>query len=177
MNLEDGKRLVSLARAAIEGKELRVKGFEERQGVFVTLSSYPGGQLRGCIGFPQPVMPLREAIVKAAKAAAFSDPRFRPLGKSEQYTVEVSVLTVPELVTGNIPGSFKVGIHGLIVQHKNSYGLLLPQVFTGVTPVEALEMACEKAGLGRGAWKEKGCRVYKFRAEVFAEEAPCGKVR
>ena len=48
--------------------------FSEKRGVFVTLTKQ--GQLRGCIGFPYPVMPLGDAIEDAAVAAALEDPRF-----------------------------------------------------------------------------------------------------
>src|SRR5208282_1413651 len=36
--------------------------FDEPRGVFVTLTQARGGALRGCIGFPVPVYPLRAAI-------------------------------------------------------------------------------------------------------------------
>ena len=35
--------------------------------------------LRGCIGFPYPLMPLGDAIAEAATAAALQDPRFLPV--------------------------------------------------------------------------------------------------
>lgn len=178
MNLEDGKRLVKLARASIEGNSLKVSGFDNKSGVFVTVNDYPSDKLRGCIGFPNPVMPLGEAVVKAARSAAFADPRFRPLSKGDKYTIELSVLSSPKRITKDILSSFKIGKHGLIVEYKNSYGLLLPQVFSEwkATPLRAVEMACEKAGVDLDAWKKKDCRIYKFEAQVFIEKSPDGEV-
>ena len=49
---------------------------KEKKGVFVTLTI--NGQLRGCIGTIQPIMPLYEAVIKNAISAAYSDPRFPP---------------------------------------------------------------------------------------------------
>ena len=119
MNLEDGKRLVKLARSSIFSEPKLPEGFEKEQGVFVTLSSYPSGSLRGCIGFPEPVMPLKEAVVEAAWAAAFDDPRFTPLTKEEKFTVEVSVLTVPEQIKGSeeeLIKKVRVGEDGIIIE-------------------------------------------------------------
>ena len=49
------------------------KPFQEKQGVFVTLHTYPGHDLRGCIGIPLPVMTLSDAIIESAQSA--TDPR------------------------------------------------------------------------------------------------------
>ena len=72
----------------------------DKRGVFVTLTK--AGELRGCIGFPYPVMPLGDAIEDAAVAAATGDPRFPPVRKDELASVrlEVTILTVPLPVEG-----------------------------------------------------------------------------
>jgi len=175
---EKGKQLIKLARLSINGKEIDLDGFEEKKGVFVTINSYPSKKLRGCIGFPKPIMPLKKAVVEAAKSAAYSDSRFDPLESDEQFTIELSVLTVPELISGNLLDLFTIGKHGLIIEHKGKYGLLLPQVFSDYrsTPLEALQMTCEKAGVSLDAWKENDCKVYKFEAQIFIEETPNGNV-
>lgn len=178
LSLREGRQLVDLARAAISGDSLAVKGFEEKRGVFVTLNSYPGKQLRGCIGFPQPTLPLKKAIAEAARSAAFNDSRFSPLTKDEQFTVDISILTEPELIKKDSLKSFTIGEHGLIIECNGHYGLLLPQVFVEwkAAPSQAIAMICEKAGLDIGALKDKDCRIYKFEAQVFIEEKPNGKV-
>src|SRR5208282_5025118 len=100
---DEGLLAVRLARGAIEytiAKKPKpmvklTPVFGERRGVFVTLTRE--GQLRGCIGFPYPVMPLGDAIEDAAVAAALEDPRFPGVGKNELGSLdfEVTVLTVP----------------------------------------------------------------------------------
>lgn len=153
------------------------KKFSEKQGVFVTLNMH--GELRGCIGYPEPVLPLYEAVVEAAKSAAFHDPRFAPLTKEEfeNITLELSVLTKPEqikvLKADDYLKCIKIGEDGLIVQGSfHNKGLLLPQVFTeyDADPEMALSMTCQKAGLRSDAWRNLDVKVFKFQAQIFAEE-------
>jgi hypothetical protein len=85
------------------------------------------------------------------------------------------VLTEPEELKGkpeSYPGQVEIGKHGLIVEKGYSKGLLLPQVFTEykADAEKALEMTCQKAGLASSSWKEPGCKVYRFSAQVFTEE-------
>lgn len=181
LNREEGIQLVNLARESISssfsGKELNVsdkvkKKFSGKQGCFVTLTI--GGELRGCIGYSEPVYPLWEAIADAAKSAAFHDPRFPPLSNEEfkDVEIEVSVLTVPEEITSarkDAPKQIKIGRDGLIIESPEGVGLLLPQVFTEykADAEQALEMTCQKAGLPPGAWKGPECHIYKFSAQIF----------
>jgi len=39
-----------------------------------------------------------------------------------------------------------------------------------------LAETCVKACLTPDSWLDKGCKVFKFQAEVFLEESPRGKV-
>ena len=181
--LKQGTELVKAARNSIETKKTELKGYEEKQGVFVTLHSYPSMGLRGCIGFPEPIMPLRKAIIESAKAAAFEDPRFPPVDvKKDIFIVEVSVLTVPEEIKVKshleLLKKIKIGEDGLIVRSEYASGLLLPQVFPewNATPEKALEMTCEKAGLPKEFWKTGKCKFFKFQAQIFKEEKPNGNV-
>jgi uncharacterized protein len=158
--------------------------FEVPRGVFVTLSRWPGNELRGCIGFPLPIFPLRVAIARAAAAAALEDPRFRPVIPQElpSITVEVSVLTVPEPLPGATPAervaAVRVGIDGLIVDRGGASGLLLPQVAPeqGWNARELLEGTCAKAGLREDAWRSPSTGIRRFQAEVFGEATPDGTV-
>jgi len=183
ISLKQGTELVKAARNSIENKIIELKGYEEKQGVFVTLHSYPSMNLRGCIGFPEPIMPLNKAVIESAKAAAFKDPRFPPVDvKKDTFIVEVSVLTAPEEIKVKSPMEYlkkiKIGEDGLIVRCEHTSGLLLPQVFPewNATPEMALEMTCEKAGLPKEFWKTGKCRFFKFQAQIFREEKPGGKV-
>jgi hypothetical protein len=95
--------------------------------------------------------------------------------------VEVSVLTVPELIKADNPEEYllkiKIGKHGLIIRKNIFSGLLLPQVFTDYnsTPLQALEMKCQKAGLSKDDWKSDA-QIYRFSAQIFKEEKPDGNV-
>ena len=189
ISLENGIILVKFSRYVIEtyfsGKTINfpeADKFTDKRGVFVTLSLYD--KLRGCIGFPEPVHPLNRAILEAARAAAFKDPRFPPITGDEfaDITIEVSVLTKPKLIEVDNPKEYldkiKIGKHGLIILTDYHSGLLLPQVFIDYesTPKQALEMICQKAGLPRETWKDKDTEIYSFSAQIFKEEEPLGNI-
>lgn len=189
--LEDGEYLVKLARRAIEehlkGEETPLPApaekLREKAGVFVTLETYPKKDLRGCIGYPEPVMPLVEALTRAAVSAATNDPRFPPLQPEEleDTLVEVSVLTKPEALTvkpEEYASQIEIGKHGLIVERGFNRGLLLPQVAVDENwdKEEFLSHTCMKAGLPPDAWWDEDTRVYRFEGIVFTEVTPRGRV-
>lgn len=169
--------LIELARASMENKQIKLsatleKKLAEKRGVFVTLKKR--GELRGCIGFPEPVLPLGEAIREAAKAAAYEDPRFEPVTSTElkDIDIEITVLTKPEIIKcslAELPKHISVGTDGLIVRNQYASGLLLPQVATEQrwNSEKFLAHTCIKAGLPPDAWKEKDTKVYKFQGEII----------
>jgi len=145
-------------------------GFPSRTaGVFVTLSRQ--GQLRGCIGVPEPDRPLPEILVHCAIAAATEDPRFSPVrpGELAQLDYEISLLSPLHEIRS--PGEIHAGRHGLLIQSGTHRGLLLPQVARehGWNRDQFLDQVCRKAGLPSGAWREKGSRIWIFTAEVFGK--------
>jgi uncharacterized protein (TIGR00296 family) len=182
LSLEEGNRLVKLAREVINsyfsGKEIDIKDYGEKRGLFVTLHRYPFHELRGCIGFPEPIMDLNYALVEAARAAAFSDPRFMPVSNEEMndLIIEVSVLTKPKLIKDI--KEINIGKDGLIVECGGRKGLLLPVVAVEHkwTVKEFLENTCLKAGLSENCWKEKDCKIYTFQSQVFSEVKPNGEI-
>ena len=182
---DEGDVAVRSARAAIEhAVAKRSKSsfnltpvFGEKRGVFVTLTK--NGSLRGCIGFPYPVMPLGEAIAHAAGAAALEDPRFPPVTKDELTAIllEVTILTVPESLEGEPakrPEHVVVGKHGLIVRGMGTSGLLLPQVATeyGWDARTFLDHTCIKAGLSGQCWTSKNVEILTFEGQIFSEHTP-----
>lgn len=187
----EGELAVRIAREALEayvvGRAKRPfeipKAFEEKSGAFVTINLHPSGELRGCIGYPQPFFPLIKSIEKGAEGAA-EDPRFPPLRAEELdgITVEVSLLTPPQLIEvkkpKELPKHVTVGVDGLSVAQGPYRGLLLPQVAAEYKwdAGEFLSEACMKAGLLADAWLDPATRVYKFQAEVFGEAEPGGTV-
>ena len=192
LNLEEGKKTVKLARTVIEqhvkNENINLKYpqgfFTEKQGVFVTIHTYPEYNLRGCIGIPMPVMHLNEAIVEAAKSAT-RDPRFPPLDKNEidNIVVEVTILTKPVQIKVEKPQDYisdiEIGKDGLIVEQGFYKGLLLPQVPVeqGWDKEEFLSHTCMKAGLMPDAWFDKNTKISKFSGQVFTEIKPHGEVK
>jgi AmmeMemoRadiSam system protein B/AmmeMemoRadiSam system protein A len=172
---EEKKELLFLARQAIqefvaENKILEYKTDNPNllieRGAFVTLKK--NGQLRGCIGFIEPVLPLYETVIRTAIYAATQDPRFEPVTREElkELELEISVLTPLQKIEN--PRLVEVGKHGLVISMGNKKGLLLPQVAVeNKWKAEAfLGQACLKAGLPPDAWK-KGAEIFIFEAIVF----------
>jgi hypothetical protein len=193
LNRQDGEKLVRLARKTVEkyfenGKlvleECKQKNFLEKRGVFVTIETHPEKNLRGCIGFPDAILPLWDAVQQAAVSAAFEDPRFAKLDAEEleKIVFEISVLTKPEPITVKDASEYckkiKIGEDGLIIQCDYQAGLLLPQVATEQQwdTEEFLDNLCFKAGLLPDALHDKKTKIWKFQAQIFCEEKPNGKI-
>src|SRR5258707_12834800 len=88
------RHLLAMARGAMEDQlsgelrpedglgELRLE-LERRCGAFVTLTRRGDGELRGCVGVPEPLYRLDQAVARAAVAAAVYDRRFHPAAASD----------------------------------------------------------------------------------------------
>ena len=142
----------------------------EKRGVFVTLKKR--GNLRGCIGYIYPVVPLIEGVRKMAIESATGDPRFSPVTYEElkDIEIEISVLTVPKRVKSS--DEIVLGRDGVIVKRGFNQGVFLPQVAdeTGWSKEEFLSQLCwQKAGIPPDAWKDPETELYTFQAEVFSE--------
>jgi AmmeMemoRadiSam system protein A len=169
-----GAAVVALARRAIEADLLGGPppraGDDERlaapAAAFVTVKV--GDELRGCIGRTDRTDALAAVVARCARAAAFEDPRFDPIQRSDLPALRVQVSLLSEPVPLADVAALEVGRHGLIVEQGRRRGLLLPQVAVehGWTPTEFLEHTCRKAGLPPDAWRE-GASLSVFEAEVF----------
>lgn len=151
------------------------KKFLEKKGAFITIYSLPEKQLRGCIGFSEPIMPLWSIIIEASILAAFEDNRFPQLQfkELENTLIEISILTKPvELNKEKLLEEIEIGKTGLIIERERKKGLLLPKVAIewNWSKQEFLENTCQKAGLNKNSWKEKETRIFKFEAIVFSEK-------
>ena len=112
-----------------------------------------------------------------AVAAAFSDPRFRPLGSGElaHLHVKVSVLSPPARVKG--PEDIRIGEHGVLLKIHGRNGVFLPEVAPeyGWTEVETLERLCtDKMFLPAESWKEGSAEIFVFTTQTFEEKTPSG---
>jgi len=183
LTADEGRLALSYARGVLHEHIARTpctepswpEVFNEHRGVFVTLTI--NGDLRGCIGFPYPVLPLKEAIHDAACSASTEDPRFPPVKPEElsRISVEVTILTEPKLLEvdpGQRDKAIEVGKHGLIVKGYGRSGLLLPQVPVewGWTAREFLDHTCNKAGLPTKSWLESFVQVFTFEGQIFSEQ-------
>jgi hypothetical protein len=190
LSTDDGVTAVRLARCVITQETSKERTaymmhlpYTERCGLFVTLNTYPEHDLRGCIGFPEPVYALPEALEHAARSACH-DPRFRGLEKKEldHIIVEVTILTPPEPIivddNRNLPEKITIGKHGLMLEFRGRRSVFLPQV-----PVEwewnvteYLENLCMKAGIPKDKWKDNECKISSFEGRIFKETSPNGDV-
>lgn len=174
---EEQKLLLHNARQAIasylETGQILADGsgrpaFKTPLGVFVTLKKK--GNLRGCIGLPEPVLPLGLAVIQAAIHAATKDPRFPPVKTEElnSIAIEISVLSPMRRISD--PKTVKVGSHGLLIKKSGRSGLLLPQVAVenGWDRMTFLEQICLKAGLPPDAWRT-GAELYVFESFIFGD--------
>jgi AmmeMemoRadiSam system protein B/AmmeMemoRadiSam system protein A len=161
--LVEGARLPKLADGELTPK------LKEKTGVFVTLNKK--GNLRGCIGYIEPIKPLWEAVRDNAISAASRDYRFSPVSEDEvdDIHMEISVLTPKKKIDSL--NEFVVGKHGIILQKAGRSAVFLPQVAPeqGWGVDETLTHLSMKAGLPPDAWKE-GATYYVFEADVFGEK-------
>ena len=178
-----GYYLVDLARECVRyyletGKhkvkpEMYPLELDENLGVFVTLNKK--SNLRGCIGYAEPIKPAIDATMEVALAAAFNDPRFHQVTEEEfeKLDFEVTVLTKPEIIEvahyKQYLDEIEIGRDGLIIQKGYARGLLLPQVAVEnmFTTEEFLEHTCMKAGISADSWMDASCDVFKFQGQIF----------
>ncbi len=180
MNLTDEEKLelLRIARQSItsvvNGRELpevepKTENLKTPCGAFVTITI--NDNLRGCIGYVEPIKSLAETVNEVAAKSALEDPRFPPVEPNEvdKLEIEISVLSTLELVKS--VDEIKVGEHGIMIKRGWRRGLLLPQVAIehNLTREEFLEHTCLKAGLYPDCWKEKGTEIYIFTAIIFKE--------
>jgi len=192
LSFEEGKKAVIYARKNIEQKVKNLKiekddlkeVFNEKQGAFVTIHTFPEHNLRGCIGIPLPVRMLKDAIAEGARSAT-NDPRFPPLEENEldKIIIEVTILTKPEIIKVNKPQDYisniEIGRDGLIAEKGYYKGLLLPQVPVeqGWNKEEFLSNTCMKAGLMPDAWFDEDTKISRFEGQIFTETIPGGEIK
>jgi uncharacterized protein (TIGR00296 family) len=178
-----GKYLLKIAKESVKyylenGEKLKKPDdypieLDEELGVFVTLNK--NFRLRGCIGYPEPVLPAIDATMEVAVSAAVNDPRFPEVSiiEFDDLEFEVTVLTKPELIEVAHPDQYfdeiEIGRDGLIIQKGFAKGLLLPQVATEnrFNTEEFLENTCMKAGISADSWMDESCDVYRFQGQIF----------
>jgi MEMO1 family protein len=179
LNEREQKSLLSIARNTLEkyirtGKVPEAKPLtpklSEKRGAFVTLNER--GQLRGCIGYIQPLKPLYLAVREMAIAASTQDPRFSPVEPAELDSIDIEITVLSPTHPIPSPDSVVVGKHGVVIEKGGRSAVFLPQV-----PVEEgwdrntyLSQLCLKARLPNDAWKSPDARLSVFTGQVFGEK-------
>ncbi len=160
-------RAISVVLSDFES-ELQAPG-----AAFVTLEKR--GQLRGCIGSVEAYRPLVEDVAENAWNAAFRDPRFESVTRTElhQLHFDISVLTRPEPMQFESENDLKHQIvpreDGLILQDGYRRGLFLPAVWEKLPEVEVfLAHLKQKAGLPADHWSET-IQIERFHSFEFGD--------
>jgi AmmeMemoRadiSam system protein A len=157
---EEKDSLLKLTRACLQSYVLHNREIEtlppdlklterlkEPAGAFVTLENE--GQLRGCIGYIEPVRPLYQTVMENTVSACSKDYRFAPVRPTELDTIEIeiSVLTPKEEIEK--PEDFLPGRDGIIIEKEGRRAVFLPQVALEQhwDREQTLQHLCRKAGL------------------------------
>ncbi len=178
-----GETLLALARNAINvrlGQPMTVvadhPALHENGATFVTLTQH--GNLRGCIGSLEAWRPLSKDVQENALAAAFRDPRFRPLSADELpgTRVEVSLLTPAEPMSftseADALAQLRPEIDGVIFAAGNHRATFLPQVWEQLPdPVSFMAHLKQKAGLPADYWG-RDVRLERYHVQKWKEN-PC----
>ena len=142
---------------------------------FVTLNIEE--QLRGCIGALEAKLPLVEDVAQHSFAAAFQDPRFPRLSRSEFPCLEVhiSILTPSEAIQFNgeadLLGKLRPGIDGLIIAQGSRRATFLPSVWESLPdPAQFLAHLKTKAGLGNRTSTEP-LQAWRYTTESIPTKA------
>lgn len=160
-------QLIELARSSIRAQVRgeappRFAAKERAQPVFVTIERF--GQVVGCRGGLRARTGSLEAeIVSAARSAATTDPRYRPLTAAQlkQFRVTITVVQAQIPLDASAISSLQRE-EGLVLQAGNRTGIVLP--WEGSDPLVRLGWAFKKAGVSRGP----KCRLFRLKAERFA---------
>ncbi|MGD0337586.1 MAG: AmmeMemoRadiSam system protein A [Bacteroidota bacterium] len=176
---DDKLLLLDIARKAIEravqGQSQpeipqHSEALDQPCGAFVTLTEK--GELRGCIGYTEAVLPLIETVRDVAPRSALEDPRFASVEPEEIGDLEIEISALSPMRQIADIDEIVVGTHGIMMQQGYSKGLLLPQVATEYNwdRDTFLRQTARKAGLPYDAWKNPMTKIFIFSAEVFHEQ-------
>lgn len=176
----DYGQLLTIARASIANalghpypSDESFPFLAEKGACFVTLTYQQA--LRGCIGTIEAWRPLLEDVKENALAAAFHDPRFQPLTRSELHTIniEVSLLSpkTPILFTNeaDLLDQLRPGTDGVVIEFGYFRGTFLPQVWEQLpSPPEFMQHLKHKAGLPPDFWSDN-MEIYRYEVSKLSE--------
>jgi AmmeMemoRadiSam system protein A len=188
MNLphtDAARTLLLIARASIArqlGKthpaDESAAWLREQGASFITLNL--DKKLRGCIGSLRAHRMLLDDIKANAQAAAFKDPRFKPLtaAEYEHIEVEISLLSTLSALTCSDEAAalaqLQPHVHGVIFEYGHHRSTYLPQVWDNFAdPAMFLATLKQKAGLPPNFW-EAGVKIQTYTVAKFKESELAG---
>lgn len=143
---------------------------------FVTLR-FGDGRLQGCIGTLEAHRSLADDVRRNALAAAFEDPRARPLALSDlsDLDVEVSILSPLEPVEFHDEPSalaaLRPGVDGVVLSALGRRGTFLPQMWHELhEPRTFLRELKQKAGFSPRFWSED-LQLYRYTVDQHVDLA------
>jgi len=189
MSNNKGKTLLELARASIydelgqdhefiteainnTGQE-DTSWLQQKAACFITITRL--GKLRGCIGTIEPHRSLLDDVKNNAKAAAFQDPRFSPLGVDELDTIEIEILLLSATQAMDFSDEddalkqLQPGIDGLVFEYESYRSTFLPQVWKTLPMAkDFIAHLKQKAGLSTDFWSEN-IRLSRYTVSKWKE--------
>ena len=174
------RTLLPIARASIASRLGKTHPADESApwlstpaASFITLHLHH--KLRGCIGSLRAHRPLLDDIKANALAAAFRDPRFKPLTVSEYEHIDVEISLLSALSTLNFTDETSAlaqltpHVHGLIFEYGHHHSTFLPQVWENIPdPATFMATLKQKAGLPPNFW-DSGVKLYTYTVAKFSE--------
>ena len=176
-----GEIVIQLAKAAIavalglnstfdlEGALKKYPELKKNGAAFVTITTKPYDQLRGCIGSLSAYQPLYKDIIANAQSAALRDPRFKPMTKEEldNVKIEVSILSEPQPLEyssiADLKEKIRPEVDGVVLSYDGYSATYLPQVWEQLPRFDDFfSTLCQKAGLpGNCLGKHPDIRTYQ----------------
>lgn len=178
----EGARLLRLARDSIAhhlgGPLPEIPDgdvYRHKAATFVTVTRH--GELHGCIGTLDPYRTLVDDVQHNAVAAAFFDPRSRPLllGEMGAISIEVSLLgpLQPVHVRTEAEAIEKIRPFedGVVLRDGRHRATFLPQVWDKLPdPREFLAQLKQKAGMPAHGWSPS-MEVFRYSLLKWSESA------
>ena len=148
LRLKEIKSCLEDPESPLYGLQLPEEMTAQRAGVFVSL--HKEGQLRGCIGTISATRSsIAEEILENAVSACRKDPRFSPVRTEALPFLIYSVDVLGDAEKISSMKELDVKRYGVIVSSGYRRGLLLPDLDGVDSPEQQIDIARQKAGIGK----------------------------